>query len=71
MKMIGMKSKEFKSIGYNDVEKAIYVKDMLDIIRVFENKSKEEFEQFMYSKQQDYFYLFVLRSLDHKTMTYT
>ncbi|MDB5054243.1 MAG: hypothetical protein JWM44_2293 [Bacilli bacterium] len=68
MIMIAIKSKEFNSIGYNEEEQAIYVKDKQDITRIFDNKSKEDFEQFKNSKQHDYFYLFVLRSLQHKTL---
>jgi hypothetical protein len=66
MNMIAIKSKEFKAIGYNEEEKAIYVEEKQNIMRVFANKSKEEFQQFVNSKQHDYFYLFVLRSFQHK-----
>jgi hypothetical protein len=66
MKMIAIKSKQFKSIGYNEEEKAIYVEEMENIIRVFQNKTKEDFQQFVNSKQHDFFYLFVLRSFQHK-----
>lgn len=66
MQMTAIKSKEFNSIGYNEAENAIYVEDKQEITRVFANKSLEEFEQFRNSKQPDYFYLFVLRSLQHK-----
>lgn len=65
MKMTAIKSKEFNSIGYSEEENAIYVEDKQEITRVFANKSHEEFEQFLNSKQPDYFYLFVLRSLQH------
>ena len=66
MQMTAIKSKEFNSIGYNEEEHAIYVEDNQEITRVFANKSLEEFQQFLNSKQPDYFYLFVLRSLQHK-----
>jgi hypothetical protein len=66
MEMIAIKSKQFKSIGYNEEEKAIYVEEKDDIMRIFANKTKEDFQQFVNSKQHDYFYLFVLRSFQHK-----
>jgi hypothetical protein len=66
MQMTAIKSKEFNSIGYNEEEHAIYVEDNQEITRVFANKSHEEFQQFLSSKQPDYYYLFVLRSLQHK-----
>lgn len=66
MQMIPIKSKEFISMGYNEEECAIYVEDKQEITRVFANKTKEEFDQFHNSKQHDYFYLYVLRSLQHK-----
>jgi hypothetical protein len=66
MKMIAIKSKQFKSIGYNEEEKAIYVEEKEGIIRIFANKTKEDFQQFVNSKQHDYYYLFVLRSFQHK-----
>jgi hypothetical protein len=66
MIMIAIKSKEFNSIGYNEEECAIYVEDKQEITRVFANKTREEFEQFHNSKQHDYFYLYVLRSFQHK-----
>jgi hypothetical protein len=71
MKMIPIKSKEFLAIGYNEEEGAIYVEDIQEITRVFANKTKEEFEQFHSSKQHDYFYLYVLRSLQHKIVQVT
>jgi hypothetical protein len=66
MEMIAIKSKQFKAIGYNEEERAIYVEEKEDIIRIFVNKTKEDFQQFVNSKQHDYFYLFVLRSFQHK-----
>jgi hypothetical protein len=66
MKMTAISSREFNSIGYNEEERAIYVEDKQAITRVFANKSKEEFNQFFNSKQHDFFYLYVLRSLKHE-----
>jgi hypothetical protein len=63
--MIPLKAREFNAVGYNEEERAIYVQDNQEITRVFSNKSKEDFEQFVCSKQHDYFYLYVLRSLQH------
>jgi hypothetical protein len=64
--MIPLRTKEINAIGYNEEERAIYVQDNQDITRVFSNKSKEDFEQFFSSTQHDYFYLYGLRSLQHK-----
>lgn len=66
MQMVAIKSKEFNTVGYNETEHAIYVEDKQEITRIFANKTREEFEQFYNSKQPDYFYLYVLRSLQHK-----
>ena len=66
MKMISVMSKEFIAIGYNSEEKSIYVKDKHNVIRIFENKSKEDFDHFMNSKQQDYHYQLALNNLSQQ-----
>ncbi len=66
MEMITVPSHEFVAIGYNNDEQAIYVQDNQNLTHIFENKTKEEFNQFRNSKQHDYFYLYVLRKLQHK-----
>jgi hypothetical protein len=68
MQMIPLMAKEFTAIGYNEEERAIYVKDNQEITRVFSDKSKEDFEQFISSKQRDYLYLYFLRSFQHKVV---
>jgi hypothetical protein len=70
MQMISVKSNEIIAIGYNEEEKAIYVQDKLHQTCVFENKSKEDFDQFKNSKQHDYFYLCVLKKLNHKIIAF-
>jgi hypothetical protein len=47
-------AREYNAIGYNEDERAIYVQNNEEITRVFSNKSKEDFEQFVSSKQHDY-----------------
>jgi hypothetical protein len=66
MEMITIPSNEFVAIGYNNDEQAIYVQDNQNLTHIFENKSKEEFDQFKNSKQHDYFYLYVLQKHQHK-----
>ena len=62
MQMIAVRSNEVLAVGYNETEKAIYVEDRQNVIHKFENRSKQEFEQFIFSKQQDYHYLFALKN---------
>jgi hypothetical protein len=69
MEMVAVKSNEFVAIGYNQEEKAIYVRDKQNQTHIFDNKSKEEYEQFKNSKQHDYFYLYVLRKLQHRIVS--
>ncbi|MDB5053004.1 MAG: hypothetical protein JWM44_1054 [Bacilli bacterium] len=68
--MITVSSNEFKEIGYNTEEHSIYVRDTHNQIHIFENKSKEEFDQFINSKQHDYFYVHILKKLQHKIIEY-
>lgn len=64
--IVALKSNELIWIGYSKEEQAIYVKEAPNVIRVFEEKSREVFDQFKNSKQQDYFYFHVLRRQQHK-----
>jgi hypothetical protein len=70
MKMIPITSNEINAIGYSTEEKAIYVTDKLHQTHVFVNRTREDFEQFKNSKQQDYFYLHILQRLQHKVLTH-
>jgi hypothetical protein len=70
MIMISVKSNEIMAIGYCDEEKAIYVTDKLSRTHVFVNRTKEDFDHFKNSKQQDYFYLHVLQKHQHRTIAY-
>jgi hypothetical protein len=68
MIMISVKSNEIMEIGYSNEEKAIYVTDKLSQTHVFVNRTKEDFDQFKNSKQQDYFYLHVLQKTERSSI---